>query len=279
MKYNKISILGSGWLGLPLVNRISEKYKSVHLKGSTTTPENLALVGAAGAEAYLMNLSPGMPATYDRSFFDAECLIISIPPRLSKNEDGFYLKQISAVMQADGFSDIRNIVLISSTSVYPELCRIVKEDDVVEPGQSSAPALVEAEQMLESLRPRQTVTILRLGGLLGFDRIPGKYVKGQKDMKTGSVPVNYIHRDDAIGVIISMLERGIVNETFNVVSPLHPTRREVYETSCGLFGWEAPTFLEPSEPPAYKIISAEKLDRFYQYDFLYPDPLDFYYAM
>ena len=135
------------------------------------------------------------------------------------------------------------------------------------------------KNLLESLRPEWNVTILRLGGLLGYNRIPGKYVKGQKDMTTGSIPVNYIHRDDAVGVIINILENGVVNETFNIVAPMHSTRKEVYETTCAQFGWETPTFIEPTSPPDYKTISAEKLDQHYHYTFQFPDPLQFHYTL
>ena len=71
---------------------------------------------------------------------------------------------------------------------------------------------------------------------------------------------------------------NIQNGTFNIVAPLHPTRKEVYEDSCARFGWEAPTFSEPAQRPDYKVISNKKLLSYYEYDFKYPDPLTFHYT-
>jgi nucleoside-diphosphate-sugar epimerase len=98
-------------------------------------------------------------------------------------------------------------------------------------------------------------------------------------MITGDIPVNYIHRDDAAGVIQTIIQQGIQNETFNITAPFHPTRSEVYADSCAQFGWEAPTFKVPEQHPAFKLISGDKFERAYQYEFKYPDPLLFYYQL
>ena len=277
----RISILGCGWLGFPLAQRLLSRHISWQVQGSTTSPAKLETFANKGIESFLLPLTPEFEAepAMLTSFFNVDTLIVSLPPRLSKNEAGFYPKQMEAVIAEIKKSPIQDIIFISSTGIYPELNRIVTEVDVKIPGESASPEMVTAENLLESLRPERNVTILRLGGLLGYNRIPGKYVQGQKDMTTGSIPVNYIHRDDAVGVIITILENGVVNETFNIVAPLHSTRKEVYETTCAQFGWETPTFIEPTSPPDYKTISAEKLDQHYHYTFQFPDPLQFHYTL
>ncbi len=275
----RISILGCGWLGFPLAQRLISDDISSGVKGSTTSAEKTELFEAAGIEGFLFKLDPELSGENAQisSFFDTDVLVIAIPPRLSKNEADFHPRQIQSVVDIIKASSIKEIIYVSSTSIYPDLNRIVVEDDVSTPEQSASPAMVEAENLLITLRGEKTVSILRHGGLLGYNRIPGKYVKGQKDLTTGSIPVNYIHRDDAAGIIAKMIEEGIVNETFNIVAPQHPTRREVYEKSCRQFGWESPTFTVPQTAPAFKTISASKLSSFYTYQFQFPDPLGFYY--
>lgn len=275
----RISILGCGWLGFPLAQRLISDDISSAVKGSTTSADKLELFKAAGIEGFLFNLDPELSgeSTQITSFFDTDVLVIAIPPRLSKNEADFHPRQIQSVVDIVKTSPIKEIIYVSSTSIYPDLNRIVVEEDVSMPEQSASPAMVEAENLLIGLRGEKTVSILRHGGLLGYNRIPGKYVKGQKELTTGSIPVNYIHRDDAAGIIAKMIEEGIVNETFNIVAPQHPTRREVYEKSCRQFGWESPTFTIPQTAPAFKTISASKLSSFYTYQFRFPDPLGFYY--
>lgn len=277
----RISILGCGWLGLKLAKRLLQRDITYEIKGSTTSFQKLDRFESLGIAGYLFDLNPGFSIDHSvlESFFDTDLLIVSIPPRLSQNEPGFYPQQIEAIIEAVKQSPVKEIIYISSTGIYPDLNRIVTEEDVILPEQSASPDMVIAENLLTSLRPDKTVSILRFGGLIGYERIPGKYVKGQKDMTTGSIPVNYIHPDDAAEIIIMMTEGNVYNETFNIVAPLHPTRREIYESTCSQFGWEAPTFLQPNINPAYKIISGTKFSEFYQYEFIFPDPLQFYYEL
>jgi hypothetical protein len=275
----RISILGCGWLGLPLAQRLLADDISSEIKGSTTSPDKIEQFSALGIQGFVFNLNPELTGkNLDiKSFFESDVLIISIPPKLSKNEPDFHPRQIQSVIEAVKNSPVKEIIYISSTSIYPDLNRIVTEEDVTKQEQSPSPAMVEAENLLINMRGERTVSILRHGGLLGYNRIPGKYVQGQKDMTTGSIPVNYIHRDDAVEIITSILKQGLVNETFNIVAPLHPTRKDVYEKSCAQFGWEPPTFKEPENGPDFKTISSEKLNSFYKYDFKFSDPLQFYY--
>jgi nucleoside-diphosphate-sugar epimerase len=277
----RISILGCGWLGLPLAKRLLKDDISSHIKGSTTSPERLDLLNSEGIEGFLFNLNPGFTATDEvvDNFFDTDVLIISLPPRLSKTEPGHYEQQIQHVTSKIKNSPVKEIIFLSSTGIYPDLNRTVEEADVTLPDQSASVEMVTAENMIANLRPERKVCILRLAGLIGMDRIPGKYVKGKRDMTTGHLPVNYIHPQDAVAIMATMLEQGLHNETFNVVAPLHPTRREVYDTNCKQFGWDAPTYSNDGTTPDFKIISGKKLDDYYQVHFLYPDPLLFYYEL
>ncbi|MCE7042942.1 NAD-dependent dehydratase [Dyadobacter sp. CY312] len=277
----RISILGCGWLGFPLAKRLLQHDITSTVKGSTTSEGKVAILNSVGIEGFLFDLNPHFSAENETisKFFDADSLIISLPPRLSKSEPGHYRQQIEYVVDKIKSSPVKEIILLSSTGIYPDLNKTVTEKDVKLPAESASPEMVEVENLLISLRPDRVVSVLRLAGLIGNDRIPGKYVKGKKDMNTGSIPVNYIHPDDAVGIITTMLTEGVHNETFNVVAPLHPIRKEIYDSTCAQFGWEAPTYLEPEIPEDFKIISGEKLSEYYKYHFKFPDPLHFYYEL
>jgi len=71
-------------------------------------------------------------------------------------------------------------------------------------------------------------TILRFGGLIGHGRHPGLSMKGKTNLPGRLWPVNLLHRDDAIGVTVAVLERGIQNELITVVSDEHHSREEFY---------------------------------------------------
>ena len=274
-----ISIVGCGWLGFPLAVHLLERGYTA-IKGSTTSPEKLPKLREAGIDACVATLDPEPRGENWTTLVQADTLIVDIPPRLSKQGGDFHPRQMRNLAALVEKSPITEIIYVSSTSVYPELSRVVREEDVSNPQESASPCLMEAEHILTSLRKEgRTVTILRCGGLMGYDRIPGKYVRGKKDIATGDVPVNYIHRDDAVAIISEVLVQGISNETFNVVAPEHPKRRSIYEKSCRDNGWELPTFVAPEHPAPYKEISSEKIIRYLNYTFAYPDPLEFRYSI
>lgn len=277
----RISILGCGWLGFPLAKRLLANGITSQVKGSTTSEHKLDQFAGAGIDGYLLPLNPeaGLDVSISDPFFDSDVIVISVPPRMSQNVAGNYAAQMRMVAEAIRNSPAGEVIFVSSTGVYRDLSQTAVEQDVQLPGHSAQPEMIEAENVIAGLRPERMVTILRLSGLLGYNRIPGKYVKGQKDMTTGDIPVNYIHRDDAVGIIQVIIQQGILNETFNITAPFHPTRSEVYVDSCAQFGWEAPTFCIPEQRLPFKLISGDKLSKYYRYEFRYPDPLQFHYQL
>ena len=77
----KISILGCGWLGLPLAKTLIEKGNSV--KGSTTSIEKIIILKELEIEPYTISLSANEIKGNINSFLDqSEVLIINIPPKL-----------------------------------------------------------------------------------------------------------------------------------------------------------------------------------------------------
>ena len=146
---------------------------------------------------------------------------------------------------------------------------MTEDDEVIENH-----ALIKVENLLKNLP--QNVTILRCGGLMGGERIPAKYFAG-KIINTGKIPVNYVHQEDVVRIITMILEQEFWNETFNVVSPEHPIREEIYLRNCEEFGFEKPIFEESLEEIQFKIISPQKLIQQTGYGFIYDNPLIFKY--
>lgn len=275
MKIETVSILGCGWLGFPLAEHLLDNGYTV--KGSTTSAEKLPIFWKRGLKPYELRFNPQPEGDDLADFLATDALIIDIPPKAGQQGDNFHPQQIQAVADAlrQTGASIPYTIYVSSTSIYPDLNREVVEGDVVTPDQSISPAFVEAEQTVLAL---EQATVLRFGGLLGYNRIPGRYVAGKQGLTTGSIPVNYIHRDDAVHIIAAFLTNPQPGQTFNVVAPEHPTREAVYRKNCADFGYETPTFTEPSEPAPFKIVSPEKLIKTIEYGFQYPDPLAFYYT-
>jgi nucleoside-diphosphate-sugar epimerase len=264
----KISILGCGWLGLPLGKYLVENGHSV--KGSTTSESKIALLSEIGIEPFLLKFSPQIGGNDIVNFLNSEVLIICIPPRAGKYGADFHIQQIESLLEYLPSSTIKSIIYTSSTSVYPDLNREVNEEDEVIENH----ALIKVENSLKQLY--QNVTILRCGGLMGGERIPAKYFAG-KTINTGKIPVNYVHQEDVIQIITMILEQGFWNETFNVVSPIHPIRKDIYLKNCEEFGYKKPIFEEPSEEIPFKIISPQKLIQRTGYKFKYDNPMNYRY--
>lgn len=268
-----ISILGSGWLGSPLARKLlAEKFL---VKGSTTHPEKKSVMKDVGIKPYLLTLTPEISQLRPEDFFDTDLLIIAIPPKIRHEGQEYHPEQIKAVINEIKKQKISHCLYISSTSVYPNFEREVREEDAPEPEDCRHTALCVAEKLLQEVKGLN-LTILRCGGLMGYDRIPGKYFAGKKDLDTGNIPVNYVHRDDVIGVVLEVLRQRYWNKIINVVAPKHPARKDIYLRNAADFGLEPPSFTE-TRMKDYKIVNADKLQQELNYKFFYPDPLEFRY--
>jgi nucleoside-diphosphate-sugar epimerase len=267
-----VSIIGLGWLGTPLAEQLLAAGHRV--LGSTTTLEKVALLRGKGISAYQLALNP-QPVGELASLLDADVLVVNIPPKAGQNGDAFHPEQMRLLAEAMAQSRVQHVIYVSSTSVYPELNREVFEADVVTPIQSAAPRLVEAEGHWLTLSDQKKITIIRCGGLMGEQRIPGKYVAG-KQVDSGAVPVNYIHQTDAVGLISCIIDQKLTG-TYNAVAPQHPTREAIYRKSCADFGYALPVFVAPSAPVPFKQINGDKITAATGYVFVYPDPLLFSY--
>ena len=124
----KISILGCGWLGLPLAERLRDEGHTI--KGSTTSKKKIQLLKGKEIQPFLLELTPDMNCENCDNFWDADVLVLNIPPGRGKdNVKEFHQQQIQAVMDQLADSTINFVLFISSTSVYPEKGGIVSEED------------------------------------------------------------------------------------------------------------------------------------------------------
>lgn len=69
-------------------------------------------------------------------------------------------------------------MFISSTSVYGNLNREITEEDETFPETESGKALVKVEKLLRNEK-EINITILRFGGLIGYERNPGNFLAGK----------------------------------------------------------------------------------------------------
>jgi nucleoside-diphosphate-sugar epimerase len=271
MSEKKISILGCGWLGLPLARYIVGEGFTV--KGSTTSEAKFARLKEAGVEPFRIVVGDALEGDM-ASFLDSDILVLNIPPGRGEDVVEHHVGQISLLIDALAGSPVRHVLFVSSTSVYPAHGREVTEEDAADPDVADSlagRALLYAEEMLRSESAFST-TVLRFGGLIGPRRNPAEFMQRMTEIANPGQPVNFIHLDDCVQIIAGIIKEQVWGDVFNACAPLHPTRGEIYKAAAESHGLTALPE-EPSSSNDFKLVNSDKLVTKLGYTFLHPDPL------
>lgn len=236
----KITLIGCGWLGLPLGISLIEKGYDVF--GSAQSPEKVESLTNLGINGFLY--SEDNLANIPTEAKLSDILIINFPP--SKSTD--YAKQIRVLIEQ--FSADTKILFTSSTSVYKDIDGQIDENG--ELNESHQVALAE-QRVINS---NHAYCIFRLAGLIDENRHPIKFLSG-RETQNALGKVNLVHKIDVISAIETQLASTKWNTVYNVCSPEHPTRIDYY-TQCAQFkGLPLPIF--SSQGTTGKEISSQKL--------------------
>lgn len=265
----QISILGCGWLGLPLAISLLEKGFSIN--GSTTSVEKITILEKAGISPFQINLfEDRIEGNLDLILSNSEVLIIDIPPKLRGNSSENFVAKIQNIIPFIEKSSVEKVIFVSSTSVYSDDNSIITEETIPNPDTESGRQLLEAEHLLRSNKNFQT-TILRFGGLIGEDRHPIKFLAGRKNIENPEGTINLIHQVDCIGIIEAIVglrqaQSDNWNKVFNAVAPFHPTRKEYYTQKAIELNLPLPKFDE-SKISIGKTILSDKIEQVLNYEF------------
>lgn len=257
-----VSILGCGWLGKPFAaTLVKEGYR---VNGSTTQEAKVSELAALGIKPFVVTFNPQASGNNIADFFQCDILVISIPPRIRTTQPEVYLSQLEQAVQHAAQARVQHILYISSTAVYPDVNRIVTEDDA-----DPESYLVKAEAIIRTFG---STTIIRFGGLVGPARHPGRFLAGKKELSGKNTPVNIIHQHDCIGIMKRIIEQKVWGEVFNACADEHPAREAFYTQASAALNLEPPRFVADDSTP-YKIVSSEKVKQRLGYTFVYADPI------
>lgn len=272
MVEKRISILGSGWLGLPLGEYL--KSEGAFIKISTTSENKMALLKEKGFIPYIFSLEHFSDYEDIITDFlaDSDIVIIAFPPkRRLPNIEQRYPTQVSSLISL--IKPHQKVLFIGSTSVYGSSTEVISEETKAIPEKASGNAILTAEQIIfDSFN--HNASVIRFAGLYGPDRHPGRFLANKKNLENGLAPINLIHLTDCISIISAIIEKNCWGEIFNGCSDLHPTKEEFYTLAAKTLGLTPPIFLAPSDI-SYKIISNTKSKRVLGIKYLYPNPMDF----
>ncbi|MEO7977211.1 SDR family oxidoreductase [Flavobacterium sp.] len=273
----KISILGCGWLGLPLAKRLIEKGNPV--KGSTTSENKLSILENAGINPFLVTLdSESVSESITAFLSESDILIIDIPPKLRGNNtvtDNYgssrkiFVEKIENLIPFIEKSNLKKVLFVSSTSVYGDGNGNITEETIPNPETESGRQLLLSEAILQNNQNFAT-TILRFGGLIGEDRHPVTSLSGKENLDNADAPVNLIHQNDCIGIIEAIINQSQWNEVFNAVAPFHPTREQYYTQKAKEQNLVSPKF-NSEKSSIKKIVSGKKIENILHYKFRLED--------
>jgi hypothetical protein len=189
---------------------------------------------------YTFCLSRNIEENSIRGGYSCDVLVIAIPPREN------YLEVLKETLEK--VDAATQVILLSSISYYDGKSLVIEAEDLVQ-------------------RMHEGALVLRLGGLMGYDRIAGKYTAGK--VLTSDARTNYVHRDDVVGIIESIIAQDVRDEIFDVVAPLQCSKKEMFSQNAKAFGFEKTEFLSGDE--VGKVLAPTKLCEHLAYTFLKKD--------
>ena len=197
-----------------------------------------------------------------------DVLIINFPPRRIENIETIYPAQINQIIKATPSSV--KVIFVSSTAVYANTNDRVTESTPAQPTKASGKAVLTAEQKLRQ-HFGKNLTILRLAGLIGPKRHPGKFLANKRQLKNPNVPVNLIHQEDCIALIQAIIEQDCFGEIINGCADEHPIRKDYYTKAAIALQLTTPTFLAETAS-SYKLVDNTKSKQRLGFSYIYSNP-------
>ncbi len=268
-----VSIIGTGWLGLPLARLLVQADCQVF--GTTTREEKIELLTAEGILCNKMIFNDDASKTHIQIPWQTEILVITLPPTLGKQAPlHVYIDIIERIIhQTTHLVHLKKLLFTSSTSVYGRAKGVLTEETAIQPHTLSEETLAQAERLINEKTGDYAVYVLRLGGLVGLEREPGYFFKDKKDIPGGEISVNLVHQLDVLEIMKHIILKDTPEGTFNICADKHPARGDFYPQRARQVGVKEATFIWGNEPERY--VSNEKIKKKTGYTFVYPNPLLF----
>lgn len=249
----RINIIGSGWLALPLAKKLDEAGNQVLLTSTNSNKVKTLQHQGFNAVEYLLGNN------VDQQLLECDVLIIAI----TSKDVAAYQSLMSQINE----QITKHLIFISSTSVYAYSGKAHDENstslDVENP-------LLQIEKLIQK-HPKST--IIRLAGLVGPGRHPGRFFVGGRTIKNPTAPVNFIHLVDCIGIIKTIIIKNAWNEIYNGCADNHPTKKVFYQQAIKALRLPELEFEQQSTTSNNKVINNHKVKKQLGYQFNYPDVL------
>jgi nucleoside-diphosphate-sugar epimerase len=231
---NRIFILGAGFIGKPLAINLKDLNYDVSV--SIRNPENNTVFEEQGIAVHNFQAGDGSISVFE----DFQTLIIAYPIGSRRMNPGAHLEQAQWIALHFPKNALDRVILTSSTSVYPDGIGEVDEKCSARPTDHGLIQL-EYEEALREIYGAK-LTVLRLAGLLGKNRHPGRFLAGKKDLPNPQSPINMVDQGDVLRFIVELVTHDIAAEVINLCHDNHPSRHVYFRSAAKALGLEPPTF-------------------------------------
>jgi len=268
-----VGVIGCGWLGTALALALLKK--NVSVLATSSKLDNVEQLNQQGIDAQQLTLPADVEQLAQHAIFSQQCLVIAIPPQFKQGRTDYADKISQLVSAAQHRGIVQRIILLSSTAIYTDLSGIVDEESSLSLMSNKVQVLHNAEQAV--LAFHHQASVLRLAGLVGPNRHPGKFLLAKKALNNAKDKINLIHQEDAAGLILALLAEQSPQGIFNGVSDNHASKKVYYQHAAKALSLPMPIFSEGETLEEARIVSGEKAQQTLNYSFIYPDLLAWLY--
>ena len=237
-----VTVIGGGWLGRPLAHYLETIGHKVYV--SKTTDQGVSELNEEQLTAFRFNLddeSSSLTAEIEQQAPDT--VIGCFPPGFRSGGGQRYAEYWKKLLSICQSAKVNKVVMVSSTSVYPDIASDMSEEDASlalaeqhEAFSDKAKIMLQAEQYVKDSGLKYA--IVRCSGLIGPNRHPSRFASKLKQVSS-LAPANMLHLIDAVGAV-SFMALNEVNGVVNATTPNTVSKAEFYQAALDNVGADEP---------------------------------------
>ena len=198
---NTVGIVGCGWLGTALAQHLI--IQQISVLATSSQQKHVDGLNQQGINAQQLILPANVISLVQHDVFKQHNLVIAITPQFKQGRQDYADKVMQLINAAEQQGCVKRIILLSSTAIYDGALGHIDENHALDISHKKVQILDAAEQAVIHFSPQGI--ILRLAGLVGPKRHPGKFILANKALSNTQAAVNLIHQQDAVGLIMALL--------------------------------------------------------------------------
>jgi len=257
----KVLILGCGWVGEDLVGKMMSL--GYEIWATTTKEDKATRLKELGVHAVVLSFDNDPVLGLLPEEFDYVLTSVPAASKLELPQVNVRFKTIHQLLKTLKF---KKHIYLSSTGIYPDVDGVFTE--------SFANPLNERLLLAENIMLTLPNTIVyRLGGLFGKNRVFAKYFEN-KPCTSGEQIANFVHVDDVVNLLYNGFIADLTFTVYNIVSPIHPLKKEVIIASAEKYNFQLPIAWNPTDT-FQKFVDGTRIVDELNYTFKFPNPINF----